>query len=71
MMNVRTVIDMTWCINVTNIVVNSISNNANINYGPTYQNSHTANTTIIGGNFTFGDYSPILSTQLNKGTEKD
>jgi hypothetical protein len=69
----RTVIEMSWSIQVTNFNVKSLSNNANINYGPTYQNSHTANSTIIGGNYTFGDHSPISSNQknINQGGSKE
>ncbi|RLQ96179.1 spore germination protein [Falsibacillus albus] len=42
-------------INVGSIIVDNISNNANINFGPTYQNSHTANSIIIGSCISIGD----------------
>jgi len=45
-------------------MVNSLSNNANINFGPTYQNSHTANSTIIGSNFNYGDHCTNSSTAV-------
>ena len=47
---------MNCSIKIGNFMVNSLSNNANINFGPTYQNSHTANSTIIGSNFNYGDH---------------
>jgi hypothetical protein len=69
----RTVIKMSWSIQVTNFNVKSLNNNANINFGPTYQNSHTANSKIIGGNYSFGDHSLIISNQknLNQGGLKE
>jgi hypothetical protein len=47
---------MECSINIGHFKVNAISNNANINFESTYQNSHTANSTIIGGCFNFGDF---------------
>lgn len=55
-------------IKITNMIVNSLSNNANINFGPSLQNSHTANTKQIGGNFAFGDHSVIFAKTFNHGT---
>jgi hypothetical protein len=57
----RTVIEMECSINIGHFAVESLSNNANINFGPTYQNSHTANSTIIGSNFNFGDHCSNIS----------
>lgn len=45
-------------IQVENFAVNEISGNANINFGRTVQNSHTANFKIAGLCQTFGSYSP-------------
>ncbi|MEH7096855.1 spore germination protein [Neobacillus vireti] len=58
---------MGFFINITNFIVDSLSNNANINYGPTYQNSHTANSTIIGSAINIGDNGTIISRSINKG----
>jgi hypothetical protein len=62
---------MSWSIQVTNFKVKSLSNNANINYGPTYQNSHTTNSTIIGSNFNFGDNCIISSTNITNSSVND
>ena len=56
-------------INIGQFEVHSISNNANINFQSTYQNSHTANSVNIGANYNFGDNSPSSSTQNVKGNE--
>ncbi|MCM3729624.1 spore germination protein [Neobacillus cucumis] len=60
---------MKFFINITNFIVDNLSNNANINYGPTYQNSHTANSTIIGSNINIGDNGTIVSKIINKGNQ--
>ena len=60
---------MKFFINITNFIVDNLSNNANINYGPTYQNSHTANSTIIGSNINIGDNATIVSKIINKGNQ--
>ena len=56
-------------INITNFSVDNLSTNANINFGPTYQNSHTANFTIIGSNINIGDNGTIVSKIINKGNQ--
>jgi hypothetical protein len=48
-------------INIFNLYVNGMAQNANINIGRTLQNSHTANMKIFGANFSMGDYSPVSS----------
>lgn len=58
-------------IRINNFVVNSLTNNANINFGGTVQNSHTANSSIIGANYSFGDGCMILSKSINLGTIKN
>jgi hypothetical protein len=55
---------MKCSINIGHFEVNSLSNNANIDFQSTYQNSHTANSTIIGSNFNFGDNSSISSKTI-------
>ncbi|WP_066307067.1 spore germination protein [Bacillus sp. FJAT-29814] len=60
-------IELAFFINLRQIKVQALFNNANINYGPTYQNSHTSNNTIIGGNFAFGDGSINSFTNSNSG----
>jgi hypothetical protein len=58
---------MECSINIGSFVVNSVSNNANINFESTYQNSHTANSSFIGGCMNFGDHSTLACVQSNKG----
>lgn len=55
---------MECSINIGSFAVQSLSNNANINSGPTYQNSHTANSTLIGGIFSYGDYCTTNATNI-------
>jgi hypothetical protein len=65
---------MECSINISHFIVNSLTNNANINFGPTYQNSHTANSTIIGSNNYFGDGCSNKSktvTLSNKNNKKE
>ncbi|MFB6467041.1 spore germination protein [Cytobacillus sp. Hz8] len=52
-------------INISQFKVRSLTNNANINFGVTYQNSHTSNNVIIGGNFNFGDACLNSFTNIN------
>jgi hypothetical protein len=53
-------------IHITHFTVDNLSTNANINFGPTYQNSHTANFTVIGSNINIGDNGTIVSKIINK-----
>ncbi|KRD90773.1 hypothetical protein ASE51_09310 [Bacillus sp. Root147] len=53
-------------INVFNIVTNGVTQNANIDFGSTIQNSHTANSKFNGANFSLGNFSPPCS-QMNTG----
>ncbi|GED04386.1 MULTISPECIES: spore germination protein [Bacillus subtilis group] len=53
-------------INIANIKVNGVTQNGNIDIGPTLQNSHTANSKYFGANFSLGDFSPS-SSLLNTG----
>jgi hypothetical protein len=48
-------------INIFNLHVNGMTQNANINIGRTLQNSHTANVKLFGANFSMGDFSPARS----------
>ncbi|MEH7353741.1 spore germination protein [Neobacillus drentensis] len=64
-------IELACSININNFKVNSVSKNANINFGGTVQNSHTANSSIIGGNFNFGDGCIISSKSINLGKIKN
>lgn len=57
---------MPFQINVFNIKVNGITQNGNLDVGPTVHNSHTANSKNFGVNFSLGDLSPASSI-LNTG----
>ncbi|MFK9090810.1 spore germination protein [Bacillus salipaludis] len=61
------VIEMACSINIGQFKVQALSNNANINFGATTHNSHTANSSIIGGNFNFGDGCLNTFTNINRG----
>lgn len=60
---------MECSINIGKFRVNLITNNANINFESTYQNSHTANSVIIGSCFNFGDNSPLTCSPNVKGSK--
>jgi hypothetical protein len=45
-------------INIFNLHVNGMAQNASINIGRTLHNSHTANLKLFGANFSMGDFSP-------------
>ncbi|WP_442598383.1 spore germination protein [Neobacillus sp. D3-1R] len=57
---------MPYQINIFNIKVNGMTNNANVDVGPTVHNSHTSNMKFVGTNFSLGDISPSAS-QINSG----
>ncbi|RFU65414.1 spore germination protein [Peribacillus glennii] len=62
---------MPYQINIFNIKTNSITSNANIDIGPTIQNSHTSNFKQIGANFGFGDFSVSGSCMANGMLDTD
>ncbi|AEB22888.1 spore germination protein [Bacillus sp. L381] len=57
---------MPYQINVVNIKVNGATQNGNVDIGQTVQNSHTANSKLVGANFSLGDFSPAAGC-LNSG----
>jgi Spore germination protein gerPA/gerPF len=58
---------MSHSINIGRFKVQTVSQNANINSGGAFQNSHTSNITMIGGNFSFGDSCINSFTTINCG----
>jgi hypothetical protein len=52
-------------INIFNMKINNITNNASVNIGESLHNSHTANTKAQGTNASFGDVSPPLAAMKN------
>ena len=50
---------------------NSVSTNGNIDIGPTVHNSHTSALKQVGANFSFGDFSPSSSFQINNYVDPD
>ncbi|AXI08822.1 spore germination protein [Oceanobacillus sp. 143] len=57
---------MPYQINILGIKVNGMTQNGNLDIGPTVHNSHTSNTKLFGTNFSLGDLAAINS-QLNTG----
>ncbi|ADM36616.1 spore germination protein [Bacillus spizizenii] len=57
---------MPYQINIANIKVNGVTQNGNVDIGPTLHSSHTANSKYFGANFSLGDFSPA-SSLLNTG----
>ncbi|PLT34992.1 spore germination protein [Bacillus sp. V5-8f] len=62
---------MPYQINIFNIKTNVITNNANVDIGPTIHNSHTSNFKQIGSNFAFGDFSLSGSCMANGMLDPD
>lgn len=62
---------MPFQINIFNIKSNALNNNSNIGFGPIIQNSHTANTKLIGTNIAFGDLSPSTHISMNGYADVD
>ncbi|MGG3467478.1 spore germination protein [Neobacillus pocheonensis] len=58
---------MACSINIGQFKVQTLTRNANINFGATTQNSHTANSIAIGGNYNFGDGCLNSFTSINNG----
>jgi hypothetical protein len=58
-------------INIFNMKINSITNNASVNIGESLHNSHTANTKAQGTNASFGDVSPPRATMKNMYIDPD
>ncbi|XXM72382.1 spore germination protein [Lysinibacillus sphaericus] len=57
---------MPYQINIFNIKVNGVTQNGNVDIGPTVHNSHTSNDKLFGATLSFGDFSPTFS-QMNTG----
>lgn len=55
---------MPYQINIFNIKVNGVTQNGNVDIGPTVHNSHTANSKLNGANFSFGDFA-VTCSQMN------
>ncbi|WJH32419.1 spore germination protein [Paenibacillus aurantius] len=62
---------MPFQINIANFKINGISRNGNIDVGANVQNSHTANTKMVGANFSVGDFSPAFSAMSNAVLDPD
>lgn len=58
-------------IKIFNLLVNGITQNANINIGRTLQNSHTSNMKLYGTNFSMGDFSPAKSLIITVVQDSD
>ncbi|MCD7036212.1 spore germination protein [Metabacillus sp. GX 13764] len=62
---------MPYQINVFNIKVNAITQNASVDFGNTSHNSHTSNFKITGSNASLGDLSPSFSLMGNGFLDPD
>ncbi|MDR4886247.1 spore germination protein [Fredinandcohnia sp. QZ13] len=58
-------------IKIGNFKVNAMTQNSNINFGGTVQNSHTANIKLYGASFSMGDFSPTSSLNISKVNDSD
>ncbi len=58
-------------IRIYNLIVNGITQNANVDIGRTLQNSHTSNIKLFGANFSMGDCSPANSVIITKVQDPD
>lgn len=55
---------MPYQINILGIKVNGMTQNGNLDIGPTVHNSHTSNTKLFGANFSLGDLA-ATNSQFN------
>ena len=65
---------MTNQINIFNLHVNGMAQNASINIGRILHNSHTANLKLFGANFSMGNFSPsnsLISTGIQDSDISD
>jgi hypothetical protein len=62
---------MPFVINIANVKTNGATQNGNVNIGATVQNSHTANTKLVGSNFALGDFSTTFSNMFNTVIDPD
>jgi len=62
---------MSFIVNISQIKVNSVANNASIDVGPCIHNSHASNTKIWGSNMSSGDHTPTTSTSMNHVFDAD
>ena len=58
-------------INIFNLHVNGMAQNASINIGRTLHNSHTANLKLFGANFSMGEFSPANSQIIQVVQDSD
>ncbi|MEW4282076.1 spore germination protein [Priestia koreensis] len=58
-------------ITINGFCVQTISRNANINFGATRQESHTANNILIGNAFSVGNYSPVYQRVCNRVSQRN
>ena len=58
-------------INIFNLHVNGMAQNASINIGRILHNSHTSNLKLFGANFSMGDYSPANSVIITVTQDSD
>jgi hypothetical protein len=62
---------MPFQINIVAVKTNKIATNGNIDFGSVIHNSHTANTKMIGSNFSAGDFSPPAALMANGYLDPD
>ncbi|CAM3540695.1 spore germination protein [Marinicrinis lubricantis] len=62
---------MPFIINITQMKTNGVTQNGNIDVGASVQNSHTANTKIVGNNMAWGDITAVNSLMLNNNLDTD
>ncbi|MCA1038290.1 spore germination protein [Bacillus infantis] len=62
---------MPYAINIFNIKTNGVTQNGNLDIGPTVHNSHTANSKMVGVCFTLGDISCANSLGVSNYIDPD
>ncbi|MBE2978298.1 hypothetical protein COE67_08100 [Priestia megaterium] len=62
---------MPYSIIIGNVLTNGITQNANIDFGHTVHNSHTANSKWVGANISLGNFSPSTSWMANGNFDPD
>ncbi|GGE53603.1 hypothetical protein GCM10011391_35590 [Pullulanibacillus camelliae] len=62
---------MTFNVNIYQLRISTMNNNASIIIGPGYHNSHASTTKLEGNNSTAGDHAPASALMKNTSFDPD
>jgi|GEM_PF-1208166 len=62
---------MTFNVNIYQLRISMMTNNASVVIGPGYHNSHSSTTKLEGNNSTVGDHAPVSALTNNTSFDSD